>query len=194
MPFATIRDGQIRSVYLKPNPLVRLAPDERMVRYDPPEVDLELFDVQPMTPVVESFVSFTVTEKPDAAAKRLDRFLRVIDSDVDRLYNLVVGNREIEYKQAELEALQFKAANFDGAVPSMVEAYAEADNLTAKATAESILAKATEWRQALAAIRAARLHAKAQVRAGNFEHVRQTWPATISELAGSLNGKLESTL
>ena len=56
MPYATIVNGEIKSTYTKPNPLVKLKPDERMVKYDPPDVDLQYFTVTPITPVVGKFV------------------------------------------------------------------------------------------------------------------------------------------
>jgi hypothetical protein len=187
MPYAFVNlQGEIKSTFLKPNPLVRLKPDERMVKYDPPEVDLDYYTVTPITPVTGKFVEFTVTEKPEALNKRIANYVARIDSDVDRIYTLVVGNREPEYRQAEAEALAFQQAGFQGPVPSMVQDYATADNLSAQQSAQSILAKAESWRQASAAIRTARLAAKSQVRSGDLAGFLVTWPQFLQNISTAL--------
>ena len=66
MPYATLNlQGEIKSTYTKPSPLVRLQSDERMVRYDPPDVDLAYYKVTPVTPIIGKSVEFIVEEKVD---------------------------------------------------------------------------------------------------------------------------------
>ena len=187
MPYATVTlQGEIKFTYLKPNPLVRLKSDERMVNYDPPDVDLQYFTVTPITPVTGKHTEFTIAEKPDAEERRIANYVARIDADVDRIYALVVGNREPEYRQAEAEALAFQQAGFQGTSPPMVQAYATADGMTAQQAAESILSKAEDWRQASVAIRSARLSAKSQVRSGDFEGFRTYWPQFLQSVSTTL--------
>jgi hypothetical protein len=186
MPYATIVNGEIKSTYTKPNPLVKLKPDERMVKYDPPDVDLQYFTVTPITPVVGKFVEFTVAEKQDSVERRITNYITQIDADVDKIYKLVVGNREPEYRQAEAEALVFQQAGFQGAIPAMVQDYATSDNLSAQQAAESILEKAESWKQASTAVRSARLSAKAQVRSGDFAGFQTSWPQFLQGISTTL--------
>jgi hypothetical protein len=187
MPYATVNQlGEIKSTYLKPNPLVKLKAGERMVNYDPPDVDLEYFTVTPVTPVIRKFTEFTFLEKPDAQEKRTLKSIARIDADVDRIYTLVVGNREPEYRQAEAEAIAFQQAQFQGVVPPMVQSYAASDSKSPQQAAESILSKAEDWRQASAAIRAARLAAKAQVRSGDFTGFQTYWAQFLQSVSTTL--------
>lgn len=187
MSYATVLKGEIKSTYLKPNPLVKLNPDERMVQYDPPDVDQAYYDITPVTPVTGKFVEFAVTEKPEAAQLRINNFVAKVDSQVDEIYKLVIGNREPEYRQAELEALAFSSANFSGTAPPTVVAYALAENISNQTAAESILQKAAEWRLVSNEIRAARLSAKAKARAGALSDAASEWVQLLAFLSVSLN-------
>lgn len=184
MPYATLNlQGEIKSTYTKPNPLVRLRPDERMVRYDPPDVDLAYYTVTPVTPVIGKSVEFIVEEKVDL---KKENYLAKVDRDVDKIYQAVIGNREPEYRQAENEALEFKAAGFEGPVPSMVKSYSMADGITTQQAAESILQKSEDWRQASSMIRSARLAAKAAIRAGDFDTFTASWLPFLSAIQTAL--------
>lgn len=87
-----------------------------------------------------------------------------IDADVDALYAAVIGNRAAEYEQAEREALAYAAADFAGASPPMVQAWASAKSWTGQQAAQDIITQATAWRGAQTLIRAQRLLRKEQVR------------------------------
>ena len=191
MPYATVTtQGEIKFTYTKPNPLVKLNPDERMVKYDPPDVDQAYYDITPVTPVTGKFTEFVVTEKPEAAQLKTANYLVKIDKDVDDIYRLVIGNREPEYRQAELEAQAFQSAGYTGAVPPSVGAYVQASGLKPRTAAENTLQKAEEWRQASLKIRTARLEAKAQVRAGNFANFDIYWADFLAEIQSNLAIKL----
>lgn len=98
------------------------------------------------------------------AAEKLSACLS-IDADADAIYGAVQGNRIEEYRTAEAEALTYRAAGYAGTVPPSVAGWASAKGWTATQAADDILATAAAWRGAQAAIRAARLARKEQVRA-----------------------------
>ena len=87
-----------------------------------------------------------------------------IDGDTDAIYGAVLGSRAQEYTLAEQEAAAYTAAGHTGTVPSSVQAWATAKGWAAHTAADDILATATAWRGAQAAIRAQRLAAKEAVR------------------------------
>lgn len=87
-----------------------------------------------------------------------------IEDSADNARVSVVGNslRVVEYQLAEQEAQAFQAAGFEGEVPATVQAWVDAAGLEPQAAAENILAEAAKWKEALYAIRAARLKGKQQ--------------------------------
>lgn len=87
-----------------------------------------------------------------------------IDADVDAIYGAVLGNRAEEYSLAATEAKAYKDAGYEGTVPGSVASWATAKGWTATQAADDILDTATQWIAAQAAIRAARLARKEQVR------------------------------
>lgn len=92
-----------------------------------------------------------------------------IDADVDEITSKVIGNRSIEYVEAETQALAYQQAGYTGTVPSMVQAWVNAKAIegitwTAQQAAEDIMGTAVAWRGAVTLIRTNRLNAKAYVR------------------------------
>lgn len=87
-----------------------------------------------------------------------------IDADTDALYAAVTGNRATEYVDAEAGAVAFAAANYQGSVPDGVSSWANAKGWSAQQAADDIIATASAWRTAQAAIRAARLLRKERAR------------------------------
>ena len=113
-----------------------------------------------------------------------------IDSDADEIYNAVIGNRATEYAQAEADALAYRAAGDSGAVPSSVASWATAKGWTATQATDNILATATAWRTAQAAIRAARLLRKEQVRSAGagsgIDTAMASWAGFVAAIKGQL--------
>ena len=88
-----------------------------------------------------------------------------IDADTDALYAAVTGNRGMEYITAEAEATAFAGGGYTAdPAPASVASWATAKGWTAQAAADDIIATATAWRAAQAAIRAARLLRKERAR------------------------------
>ena len=91
--------------------------------------------------------------------------VKQIDEDTDALYAAVIGNRAAEYTAAETEATVFADGGYTAdPAPASVASWATAKGWTAQAAADDIIATATAWRTAQAAIRAARLLRKEQAR------------------------------
>jgi hypothetical protein len=90
--------------------------------------------------------------------------VRKIDSDADAIYSAVIGNRSTEYAQAEIDGINYKAANYTGTVPSSVLSWATAKGWTATKACDDILQTAAGWRTAQAAIRAQRLGKKEEAK------------------------------
>ncbi len=88
-----------------------------------------------------------------------------VDRDVDAIYAAALGNRGPEYADAEMEALEFKAAGYSGTAPASVQSWATAKGWTATQATNDILAAAAQLRGAKQAIRAQRLLRKEQVKA-----------------------------
>ena len=112
--------------------------------------------------------TFTAPPTPDPAvvltAARAAALLK-IDAETDDVYGDVVGNKGEEYRSAEADAKAFIAANYTGTAGSGVTSWATAKGWTTTQAANDIIAQATAWRNAQAAIRANRLARKEAVRA-----------------------------
>lgn len=185
MPYAFVNaEGAILSQVTKPNPRTRLKAGERIVRYDPPEVDSSLYTVTAVVPVIGKQVEFTVQEHPEFASLQTERLLKEIDADVDKLYTEVIGNREPEYRQAELDAIAFKASGYSAKIPESLQGYIAASGYSAKEAADRTIQAAQDWRSAIDRTRAARLLAKAEVRSGNRD--LSAWKTFLTTLRGTL--------
>lgn len=136
--------------------------------------------------LAESFTNLLEPGNPAVVALRQAEALTRIDMDVDAIYAAVVGNRSIEYTEAEADAQAFAAAGFSGPVPQSVAAFSASAGLTDQEAAQSILAQAAAWRAAVLQIRTARLAAKASARAGNIDAALATWSAFVAQMRGAL--------
>src|SRR3990167_3325006 len=123
---------------------------------------------------------------PNAKASALIQ----IDADTDAIIKAVIGERSSEYELAEKDALAFKAAGYTGTVPSSVAVWATTKSWTATQAADDIVATAGGWRAAQAAIRAARLLRKEQVRnaadTAGITTAMTAWAGFVAYMRGQL--------
>lgn len=116
-----------------------------------------------------------------------------IDTAADRARSAVAGDplRAVEYDRARLQAEQFAAADYQGEVPTMVAAWA-INGRTAQQAADSILAEAAAYTNALELLRTTRLAAKEQVRtlmaANQVEQAQQLADQTIASIEAAVAG------
>lgn len=116
-----------------------------------------------------------------------------IDGAADRARRAVAGDplRAVEYDRARLAAEQFAAAGYQGEVPAMVAAWA-INGRTPQQAADSILAEAAAYTNALELLRTTRLAAKEQVRAlmaaGQVERAQQLTDQTIAAIEAAVAG------
>lgn len=103
-------------------------------------------------------------DAPSTLAQLRVSRVKEIDADTDALIGAVIGNRASEYERAESQATAFAAGGYAGDVPECVDSWAVAKGWNVQHAADDILATAAAWRTAQAAIRAARLLRKEQVR------------------------------
>lgn len=117
-----------------------------------------------------------------------------IDSAADSARLKVAGDplRAIEYERAAVEAQAFKDAGYPAeSVPRTVAAWA-INGRTAEQAADSILAEAAAYAEALYCLREVRLNGKEQVRAamdaGNVELAQQITEQTIAKINTDIAG------
>lgn len=117
-----------------------------------------------------------------------------IDVAADTARAAVVGDptRTIEYERAAAEAAQFKAAGYPADnIPRTVAAWA-INGRTAQQAADSILAEAAAYTEALYVIRETRLAAKEQIRmlmdVGEVEQAQQLAEQTIAAIEAAVAG------
>ncbi|WP_421684479.1 phage tail protein [Stutzerimonas urumqiensis] len=117
-----------------------------------------------------------------------------IDTAADAARMAVAGDplRAVEYERAAIEAEQFAAAGYPAdAVPRSVAAWA-INGRTAQQAADSILAEAAAYTEALYVIRETRLAAKEQIRslmdAGEIEQAQQLAEQTIASIETAVAG------
>lgn len=119
--------------------------------------------------------------------------LNRIDHAADQARAAVAGDplRAVEYDRARLAAEQFAAAGYQGDVPPMVAAWA-INGRTPQQAADSILAEAEAYTNALELLRTTRLAAKEQVRAlmaaGETEQAQQHTEQTIAAIEAAVAG------
>lgn len=136
-----------------------------------------------------------LVEMPGPSSKELEStFLARIDSEADAVRTAVVGDpvRALEYDKAAQEAAAFRDAGYPtDAVPRTVAAWA-INGRTAQAAADSILAEAAAYTEALYVIRETRLAAKEQIRmlmdAGEVEQAQQLAEQTIAAIEAAVAG------
>lgn len=171
-------EGSIRHTCIKLTAYDRIAPGEKIVEYSFPLLDVTLYDISPITPVVGDVVLFNTVLKPQASEIILQRNLVKIDADVDDIYRLAIGNRGPEYTQAEKEAIEFAANNYIGSPPPYILSWIAATGWTAEVATNDILTQATTWRYAATQIREKRLKAKADLR-NAVPNTLDTWNAFV---------------
>lgn len=117
-----------------------------------------------------------------------------IDAAADAARSLVAGDplRAVEYDRARIEAQAFAEAGYPAnAVPRTVAAWA-INGRTAQQAADSILAEAAAYTEALYVIRETRLAAKERIRtlmdAGEVEQAQQLAEQTIAAIEAAVAG------
>ena len=114
MPYAFLNpDGTIKQVIAKPSPFMRLGDGERMVNYNPPIVDDEMYRTVPTVPVAEDLldVAFTVEPLPDEVVwpvVRRQRDALLVQSDWTQLPDVPLATKEAwaTYRQALRDVTQ----------------------------------------------------------------------------------------
>ncbi|MFI8729426.1 phage tail protein [Stutzerimonas kunmingensis] len=127
-------------------------------------------------------------------AIRLADLCSTIDTAADIARRNVAGDplRAVEYDRARIEAQAFADAGYPAdAVPRTVAAWA-INGRTAQQAADSILAEAAAYTEALYVIRETRLAAKEQIRtlmaAGEVEQAQQLAEQTIAAIEAAVAG------
>jgi hypothetical protein len=117
-----------------------------------------------------------------------------IDVAADAARQVVVGDplRAVEYEKAAAEAKAFEEAGYPAdAVPRAVSAWA-INGRTSRQAADSILAEAAAYIEALYLIRETRLQAKELIRAtmsaGNIEHAQDIAAETVAAIEAAVAG------
>ncbi|WP_322978986.1 phage tail protein [Pseudomonas sp. C11] len=130
---------------------------------------------------------------PPAYVPTADELCQRIDTAADAARRAVAGDplRAVEYDRARLAAEQFAAADYLGEVPAMVAAWA-INGRTPQQAADSILAEAAAYTNALELLRSTRLAAKEQIRtliaAGEVEQAQQLTDQTIATIEAAVAG------
>ena len=118
---------------------------------------------------------------PSTAAALLE-----IDNKAGLVVKDVVGERTEEYRQTEDDATAWKSSGYLGAVPATVAVWAEVSKTDPKSACLYILEQAQQWRDALVAIRSARLKAKARAQDGEIKEALQDWNTFENQIRESL--------
>lgn len=130
---------------------------------------------------------------PPAYVPTVDELCQRIDTAADAARRAVAGDplRAVEYDRARLAAEQFAAADYQGEVPAMVAAWA-INGRTPQQAADSILAEAAAYTNALELLRTTRLAAKEQVRtlmaSNQVEQAQQLTAQTIAAIDAAVAG------
>lgn len=117
----------------------------------------------------------------------------LIDRAADISRRAVAGDplRAVEYERSRVEAEVYKAAGYQGEVPRNVAAWA-INGRTPRQAADSILAEAAAYTEALYCIRETRLQAKELVRvkvnAGDIEQAQDITDETIAAIEAAVAG------
>lgn len=131
---------------------------------------------------------------PRAVMPSADELCTRVDTAADAARARVAGDplRAVEYDRAAAEAQAFADAGYPAAaVPRTVAAWA-INGRTAREAADSILAEAAAYTEALYVIRETRLAAKEQIRtlmdAGEVEQAQQLAEQTIAAIEAAVAG------
>lgn len=111
-------------------------------------------------------------------------------SDVDAVYFAAVGNREEEYKDAEVVARAFKAAGHIGTVSLYISHWAAVKGFTNQQATDAIIAKADSLAAAKLALRNTRFDSQAAMTAATtqaqLDAAVASWNAFIASTKTSL--------
>lgn len=125
----------------------------------------------------------------------LDAAREVAATQVDQAADLaraaIVNDplRAMEHQRAADEARTFAQGGYVGDMPPYVKAWADAASLEPQAAADSIIAEANSWDQALLAIRTTRLKGKQDVlKADSHAAVEAIADATMAEIKACIQG------
>lgn len=86
-------------------------------------------------------------------------------ADVDAIYDIAIGNRAEEYKQAEADARAYMAAGYTGTPTTYVSGWATAKGLTNTQSADAIIARADALMAAKLSLRNQRFTSQASINA-----------------------------
>lgn len=131
---------------------------------------------------------------PQVEVATAESLCQAIDKAADNARRAVAGDplRAVEYERSAAEAQAFKGAGYPAeAVPRTVAAWA-INGRTAQQAADSILAEAAAYTEALYQIREARLGAKELIRQavanGNVEQAQDIAAETIASIEAAVAG------
>lgn len=114
-----------------------------------------------------------------------------IDQVADTIRNIVVGDplRAFEYKQAEVDAKQFKSSNYQGVVPKSIEVWADASGITNEEATDTIIYEADRFNTIMLTLRGYRLKGKSAVRNANTDEIAKVeFDACISMIKTLIQG------
>lgn len=165
------------------------AADGEVFGYDAEQVERGLVRADLVAMSRDEVASHLSAPQPDA-----DELCERIDAAADSARARVAGDplRAVEYDRARIEAQAFADAGYPvDAVPRTVAAWA-INGRTAPQAADSILAEAAAYTEALYVIRETRLAAKEQIRslmtAGEVEQAQQLAEQTIAAIEAAVAG------
>lgn len=135
------------------------------------------------------YAGFDYENLPLAAARMVAAVQ--IDQAADIARASVVNDplRALEHQRAADEARVFAQSGYVGEAPPYVKAWADAAELEPQAAADSILAEAEAWYEALLTLRALRLKGKQEVlKANSHEEAESIADAVIQAIKESVQG------
>lgn len=112
--------------------------------------------------------------------KEYSEFSLKIDEIVDSIYKSQIGSRQAEYDIANTQAKAWAENNFEGSIPSLIQATVNATGKDAVSVAKEIIAIASVWGQVVVQIREKRLLAKASIKALGQEVTRATYNEALN--------------
>jgi hypothetical protein len=131
--------------------------------------------------------------KPAAPTLTVAELVQRIDTAADAARRTVAGDplRAVEYERAAAEAQAFAAADYQGEVPRTVAAWA-LNGRTPRQAADSILAEAAAYTEALYQIRETRLQAKELIRqamaSGDSARAEDIAAETVATIEAAVHG------
>lgn len=134
--------------------------------------------------------TYNTTPIPNALDKVKQDTMLSIDVEADRIINDVVGNKGLEYIEAEKQAREFYIAQYTGVPPSYVRQWADVKLQTVQWAADDILATAASWRQTQFVLRTNRLQFKENIRNAStieqIDYLTKEWNTFVKLFRDSL--------